>query len=101
MKVDQNLLFIALELGDMDEEEFLMFYDINRTHNLDLPYWKYDLDHLENGECIAEFRFQKDDIYDLPGVLQVLIKLCCNGTKVSDIDALCIFLKDMPIHVDI
>ena len=28
-----------------------MFYDINRTHNLDLPYWKYerfDLDHLEN-----------------------------------------------------
>ena len=41
MKVDQNLFFIALELGDMDEEEeFLMFYDINRTHNLDLPYWK-------------------------------------------------------------
>ena len=31
MKVDQNLLFIALELGDMDEEEFLMFYDINGT----------------------------------------------------------------------
>ena len=98
MKVDQNLFFIALELGDMDEEEeFLMFYDINRTHNLDLPYWKYekfDLDHLENDECVAEFRFQKGDIYDLPGVLQVPDEIVCyNGTKVSDIEALCIFLK--------
>ena len=98
MKVDQNLFFIALELGDMDEkEEFLMLYDINRTHNLDLPYWKYekfDLDHLENDECVAEFRFQKDDIYDLTGVLQVPDEIVSyNGTKVSDIEALCIFLK--------
>ena len=38
MKVEENLLFIALELDDMDEEEFLIFYDINRTHNLDLVY---------------------------------------------------------------
>ena len=97
MKVDQNLFLIALELGDIDEEEFLMFYDINRTHNLDLPYWKYekfDLDNLENDECVAEFRFQKDDISDLPGVLQVPDEIMCyNGTKVSHIEALCIFLK--------
>ena len=74
MKVDQNLLFLALELCDTDEEKFLMFYDINRTQNLDVPYCKYktfDLDHLENDECVAEFRFQKDDTYDLPGVLQI------------------------------
>ena len=58
MKADQNLFFIALELGDMDEEEFLMLCDMNRTHNLDLLYWKYekfDLHHLENDECVAEF----------------------------------------------
>ena len=78
MKVDQSLLFIALELGDMDEE-LLMFYDINRTHNFDLPYRKYE----KFTECIAEFRFQKDDIYDLPGVLQVPDKIAYyNGTKV-------------------
>ena len=98
MKVDQNLFFIALELGDMDEEEeFLMFYDINRTHNLDLPSWKYekfDLDHLENDECVAEFRFQKEDIYDLPCVVQVPDEIVCyNGTKVSNIEDLCIFFK--------
>ena len=93
----QNLLIIALELGDMDEGEFLMFSDINRTHNLDLPYWKYekfDLDHLENDECVAKFQFQKDDIYDLPGVIQVPDKIVCyNGFKVSDVEALCIFLE--------
>ena len=48
------------------------------------------LDHLENDECFAEFRFQKDYIYDLPGVLQSPDEIVCyNGTKVSD--------KDMPV----
>ena len=97
MKVDKNFFFIALELGDIDEEELLMFCGINRTHNLDLPYWKYkrlDLDHLENEDCVVEFRFQKDDIYDLPGVLQTPDELVCySGTKVSNIEALCIFFK--------
>ena len=97
MKVDGNLLFIALKLDDMDEEEFLMFCDINRTNNLDLMYWKYenfDLDHLENDECVAEFWFLKDDIYDLPGVLQVPDEIVYyNRTKVLDTEALCIFLK--------
>ena len=33
-------------------------------------------------------------IYDLPSVLQVRDEVVCyNGTKVSDIEALCIFLK--------
>ena len=79
------------------KKSFLMFYNINRTHNLDPMYWKYenfDLDHLENDECVAEFWFLKDDIYDLPGVLQVPDEIVCyNGTKVLDTEALCIFLK--------
>ena len=29
------------------------------------------MDHLENDKRVAEFRFQKDDVYDLPGVLQI------------------------------
>ena len=42
--------------------------------------WKYkcfDLDHLENDEWVAEFRFQKDDIYDLPGTLQSSDEIVC------------------------
>ena len=97
MKVDQNCFFIDLELGDIGEQGFLMLYDIDRTHNLDLPYWKYemfDLDHLENDKSVAEFRFQKDDIYDLLGVLQIPDEIVYyNGTKVSDIEAICIVPK--------
>ena len=61
MKVNQNLSIIALDLADIDEEEILMFYDINKTPNLDLPYWKYerfDLDALENLECVTDFDFK-------------------------------------------
>ena len=40
------------------------------------------------------FRFQKYDTYDLPGVLQIPDEIVAyNGTMVSDIEALCIFLK--------
>ena len=43
--------------------------------------------------CVAEFRFQ-NDMYDLPGVLQIREEIVCyNGTKVSDIEDFCIFLK--------
>ena len=79
-----------------------MFYDIlccmfYRTHNLDLPYWKYerfDLDHLENDKCAVAFLFQEDDIYDLPDVPQIFDEIVCyNGIKVSDIETLCILIK--------
>ena len=43
MKIDQNFIGIALELGDIDEEEFLMFCHVNRTYHLDIPYWKYEI----------------------------------------------------------
>ena len=52
---------------------------------------------MENNEYIAESRFQKGDIYNLPGVLQVpeeiVCYVCYNGTKVSNIEALSIFIK--------
>ena len=53
---------------------------MNRAHNLDVPYWKYkrfDLDHLGNDECFAEFRLQKDDIYDFPSLLQIPYEIVC------------------------
>ena len=37
-----------------------MLYDLNRSTNLNLPYWDYerfDLDRMNDDECIAEFRF--------------------------------------------
>ena len=45
---------------DIDDEEFLLLFDINKSDNLDLPYKNYenfDLDLLEDDECVSEFRF--------------------------------------------
>ena len=61
------------------------------------------MDHLENDECVAEFRFQKNDIYQLHGLLQISDEIARYiWTKASDIEALCIFfLKEILVHVDI
>ena len=50
----------------INDEEFVLLYDVNTSKNLDLPYGDYenfDLDNLSNDECKAEFCFLKDDIY--------------------------------------
>lgn len=50
----------------LDDEEFLLLYDINISKSLDLPYWQYpnfELDDLSNNEWKSELRFSKNDIY--------------------------------------
>ena len=47
------------------EEDFLLLYDYNKSSNLDLRYDQYpffDLDDMEDCECLAEFRVRKRDI---------------------------------------
>ena len=81
----------------LNDEEFLLLYDINTSKSVDLPYWQYpefDLDNLSDEECKAEFRFLKNDIYTLYDALTVPDEIkCYNGFKVCGLKALCILLK--------
>lgn len=81
----------------IDDEEFLLLYDLNRSSNSDYPYWNYQrfqLDSLTDEECWSEFRFYKNDLYDLQEVLQIPQELkTYNRLNVDGIEALCIFLK--------
>ena len=50
--------------------DYHLLYNVNRVNgpNLKIPYWQYqhfDLDRMANNECNVEFRFKKNDIYDL------------------------------------
>ena len=56
-----NLLTAALCDDLISEDEYLLLYDLNRFKNLDLPYdeFTFDLDEMENSECVAEFRVNK------------------------------------------
>ena len=49
----------------IDKEEFLLLWDLNTSKNLDFPYEDYgrfDLDEMDDSECLAEFRVEKRDL---------------------------------------
>ena len=93
----RELLLYANYDGLIDDEEFLLLYDLNTAKSLDFPYWNYeqfDLDKFCDDECLAEFRFLKNDIYNLVDIMRLPdILTCYNGVKVDRIDGMCIFLK--------
>ena len=70
--------FIALLLFSRInyDAEFLILYDLYKPSrpNSDLPYSSYplfDLEDIENDECLPEFRFKKRDIPELAKALQI------------------------------
>ena len=93
----RECLLLGYDLNLLNDEEFMLFYDLNSSKNPDFPYWRYerfDLEELTDDECKAEFRFYKNDIYVLKEALQVPEQITCyNRLVVSGIEALCILLK--------
>ena len=58
-----------------------MLYDLNRSTNLNLPYWDYerfDLDRMSDDECIAEFRFNL--------VIESLISISISKESITDFE---------------
>ena len=55
----RDFIVLSYEQGLISDEEFLVLYDSYKPKNLDLPYNMYesfDLDEMEDDECVAEFR---------------------------------------------
>ena len=73
---------------------FLLQY-INTTKGPDFPYWNYEafeLDIMSDDECQAEFRFCKNDVYNLKEVLNLSEEFTYyNDLTIGGIDGLCIF----------
>lgn len=80
----------------LDEEEFILLYDMNKPKNPDIPCGekRFDIDELCDDECQTNFRFFRNDIYrltevlDLPGDIE-----CYNGLVVDKVEALSMYLK--------
>ena len=100
-----DLLLLAHNDNVINDEEFLLLHEIERSKNLDLPYWKYprfNLQEMENDECISEFRFEKDDILTLKGILQIPERIICyNGTNICGLEAFCIFFEKICISIQV
>ena len=93
----RECLLLSHAANIIDDEEFVLLYDVNKSRNPDYPYWSYEkfnLDSLSDDECKAEFRFLRSDIHRLLDIFQFPESfMCYNGTVYDSTEALCIFLK--------
>ena len=93
----REAILVGISNGVLDEVEGMLLFDINKSKNLDYPYWNYerfDIDNLTDAECWSEFRFLKNDIFVLKDVLRVPDTVrTYNRLAVDGIEALCIPLN--------
>lgn len=94
----RTLLLLFHDNGLIDDEEFLLLYDQYSSSNTDqFPYHVYpafDLEELDESECLAEFRFRKRDIVVLAYVLQIPAIIECEQGSICDgVEGLCILLR--------
>ena len=55
---------------------------------------------MEDEECKMEFRFHKNDVYNLVEILDLPDQITCyNGLVFDPTEAICIFLKHFPTLV--
>ena len=70
----REMLLIAYDSKIISEEEFLVLWENYQSKNPEFPYSSYarfDLQNIDEAECLAEFRVQKQDIPVLANVLQL------------------------------
>ena len=93
----RELLLTSFDDGDISEDEFLLLYDVNRSKNPDFPYQNYehfDLERLDESECLAEFRFRRSDIPVLKEAMGLPDSYTCEqGTVCDGIEGLCLLLR--------
>ena len=74
LKAAKNHLLISHFQEVINDEEFLLLYDINQSSNPDLSYDLYefvDFDVLEEDEYLSEFHFRKQ-LQDIPFLAEVI-----------------------------
>ena len=92
----RDALIFAYAENVIDDEEFALLYDYNRSKPL-FPHWKFedfDLRTWDEVECRTELWFGKNDLPLLLRCLQIPEQVVCQqGTVCSGMEGLCIVLK--------
>lgn len=93
----RDLILLSYDEGILSDNEFLLLFNSYQSNNLDFPYDSYaefDLDEMEEDECISEFRVKKRDIPLLAEALQIPPYFrCYQRSKVDGLEGLCMLLK--------
>ena len=86
----REALLLAYDEDLINDEEFVLLYNLNTSKNLDYPFWNYsrfDLDDWNDNECRSDLRFYRL-VLKTPEVL-----ITYNRSKFDGMEAFCIFLK--------
>ena len=93
----REILLLAYNSKIISDEEFLVLWESRRSKNPDFPHSSYaifDLENIDETECLAGFRVQKQDIPVLANVLQLPLYFRCPQRTICDrIEGLCMLLR--------
>ena len=70
----QDALVGSCTAGHISEKEFVILYEEYQSAKLCFPFWEYQpfrVNDLDNSECRANFRGEKEDIPKLATALQI------------------------------
>ena len=93
----RELLLICYADNMLSDEEFLVLWENYESKNPDFPWDSYDpftLVNMDEAECKAEFRVEKNDLQRLAEALQIPGTFKCHkGTVCDGMEGLCMLLK--------
>ena len=93
----RSILLQSFDDGEISENEFLLLYDVNTSKNPDFPYesyGKFDLNDMDDSECLFESCFRKSDLPVLSEALRLSNYFTRQqGTICDGIKGLCIALR--------
>jgi len=96
-KETRNLVLESYVDGIIDEDDFMLLYDINQSKNPEFPHENYELfnfDALDPVECVADFRVEKQDIPRLADALGIPPVIKCQQRSICDgTEGLCMLLR--------
>lgn len=96
-KETRSLVLECYVDGIIDEDDFMLLYDINQSKNLEFPHENYELfnfDALDPVECVADFRVEKQDIPRLADALSIPPVIKCQQRSICDgTEGLCMLLR--------
>ena len=73
LKSVREILLYAYAEDIVDETEFMLLYDANKSRKI-YPYWnfeKFDLENFDDAQCLTDFHIRKNDIFRLKECLQL------------------------------
>ena len=93
----RDFVTMCYAFGYITAEEFLILLDEYHSSNPEFPYHEYalfDLDNMDEAECLAEFRFEKRHLHLLAEALRIPAHFKTpQRSRVDGMEGLCILLR--------